>query len=74
MPSKRVTVAVMEGSIFPSSMPAFTLRETYSGNSTADSEVEKNFSTTSLPAPRTLMSNLLSWRWNASSPSYGVPL
>ena len=53
MPSKRVVVAVMEGRMLPSSIPAFTLRETYSGNSTADSEVEKNFSTTSLPAPRT---------------------
>ena len=69
MPSKRVVVAVMEGRMLPSSIPAFTLRETYSGNSTADSEVEKNFSTTSLPAPRTLISKRLSWRWKASSPS-----
>jgi hypothetical protein len=31
--------------------------------------VRKNFSTASLPAPRTLMSKRLSWRWKASMPS-----
>ena len=34
----------------------------YSGNSTAESAVEKNFSTVSEPAPRTLMSNRFSCR------------
>ena len=46
----------------------------YSGNSTAESAVRKNFSTGSEPAPFTLMSKRLSCRWKASSPSSRVPL
>ena len=41
--------------MFPSSIPARTLRDTYSGNSTADALEAKNFSTQSLCAPRTFM-------------------
>ena len=69
----RVTVAVIRGRTLSSSTPWRTTRETNSGNSTLDSVVWKNFSTRSEPAPFTLMSNRLSWRWNASSPSRGVP-
>ena len=35
----------------------------YSGKRTAESEVRKNFSTTSEPVPFTLMSKRLSCRW-----------
>ena len=73
MPSNCVTVAVMEGSTLSSSIPWRTTRETNSGNSTADSVVRKNFSTTSEFRPFTRMSNRLSCRWKASSPSRGVP-
>ena len=62
MPSKRVTAAVMWGSRSASSMPWRTDRAMYSGKRTADWLVEKNFSTTSLPAPFTLISKRLSWR------------
>ena len=73
MPSNWVTAAVMWGRI-SSSMPWRTARAMYSGKRTAESAVRKNFSTTSLPAPFTLMSKRLSWRWKASSPSRLVPL
>ena len=73
MPSNRVTVAVMAGRTLSSSSPCRTARETNSGNSTAESEVWKNFSTMSLPAPLTWMSNRFSCRWKASSPSRAVP-
>ena len=62
MPSKRVTAAVMWGRMSPSSMPWRTERAMYSGNSTAESAVRKNFSTTSLPAPFTLISKRFSCR------------
>ena len=39
-----------------------TARATYSGKSTADSQVAKNLATTSEPAPFTLMSNRFSCR------------
>ena len=73
MPSNWVVVAVMAGSTLSSSMPWRTARDTNSGNSTADSVVRKNFSTASERLPFTWMSNRLSWRWNASRPSRGVP-
>ena len=73
MPSNLVTVAVMAGRMLSSSIPCRTTRETNSGNSTAESEVWKNFSTMSLPAPFTWMSKRFSCRWKASSPSRGVP-
>ena len=62
MPSKRVVAAVMEGSTLSASMPWRTIRETNSGNSTADSVVRKNFSTASEQQPFTWMSKRLSWR------------
>ena len=74
MPSNWVTVAVMEGKTLSSAIPWRTTRETNSGNSTADSEVRKNFSTTSDREPLTWMSKRLSCRWKASRPSRGVPL
>ena len=73
MPSKLVTVATTEERMLSSSRPWRTTRDTNSGNSTAESVVWKNFSTISLPAPFTLMSKRLSWRWKASRPSRGVP-
>ena len=62
MPSNRVTAAVMWGKMSPSSSPWRTDRAMYSGKRTAESAVRKNFSTTSLPAPFTLMSKRLSCR------------
>ena len=73
MPSNCVTVAVMEGSTLSSSIPWRTTRETNSGNSTADSVVRKNFSTTSESRPFTRMSNRLRCRRKASSPPTVVP-
>ena len=52
MASIRVTVAVMAGRMLASSIPWRTARARNSGNSTADSNVEKNFSTVSEPAPQ----------------------
>ena len=69
-----LVVAVMAGSTLSSSMPWRTARDTNSGNSTADSVVRKNFSTTSDREPLTWMSKRLSCRWKASRPSRGVPL
>ena len=62
MPSNRVTAAVSWGSRSASSIPWRTERAIYSGNSTAESAVRKNFSTTSLPVPFTLISKRLSCR------------
>ena len=62
MPSNWVTAAVMWGIRLASSIPCRTERAMYSGKSTADWLVAKNFSTASLPAPFTLMSNRLSCR------------
>ena len=73
MASMRVTVAVMAGRMLASSIPWRTARARNSGNSTADSNVEKNFSTVSEPAPFTRMPKRLSWRWKASVFSSGVP-
>ena len=53
-------------------MPAVMARRMNSGNSTALSVVEKNFSTRSQHGPLTWMSNRLSWRSKASSPASGV--
>ena len=62
MPLITVSVAVIWGRTFSASMPVFTARAMYSGNSTADWLVAKNLSTTSLPAPFTLMSKRFSCR------------
>ena len=55
-----VVVATIFGSTLFSSMPCFTARAIYSGNSTLDSAVRKNFSTGSEYAPRAWMSKRLS--------------
>ena len=60
--------------MFPSSMPWRTARATYSGKSTADSQVAKNLDTTSESMPFTLMSNRFNCRWKGSRCSRGVPL
>ncbi len=73
MASMTVVVAVMAGRMSFSSMPWRTVRAMYSGNSTAESMVRKNFSTGEEPAPLARMPKRLSCRWKASVPSSAVP-
>ena len=60
MPLTRVSAAVIWGRMSFSSMPCRTALATYSGNKTADSQVAKNFATTSLSLPLTRMPKRLS--------------